>query len=344
MRIKLFLVKFFNWEYWPFHIVYFPVIFYWLWLSLKARSLFYFSAANPSIETGGMLGESKFQILKRIPEEYIPATIFVKAGIDFDSLKEKINHKSITYPLIAKPDIGERGNLVEKINNETELRKYWNRIKVNFLIQEFINFEVELGVFYYRYPHWEKGHVSSVVMKDYLKVTGDGSSTIFELMERFPRAAFQLKRLALQKKELMGFVPKKNESIVLEPIGNHSRGTTFLNGNYLIDEKLTEVFDSISKTIGGFYYGRYDLKCKSIEDLKKGKNIRIVELNGVGAEPAHIYHPGFSIFEGYKTLFSHWKHMYEISRKNKEAGHPYMTLKEGLEKWKWIRQYNRMHR
>jgi len=344
MRIKLFFVKIFNWEYWPFHVVYFPLFFYWLWLSLKARSFFYFSAANPSIETGGMSGESKFEILKSIPEKFIPSTIFVRAGTDFIWLKEEIKRKSISYPLIVKPDIGERGNLVEKIKNETTLKEYWKKIKVNFLIQEFINFEVELGVFYYRHPDWENGIVSSVVKKDYLKVTGDGRSTIFELMTRYPRAAFQIKRLSSGNKAFMDYIPKADESIELEPIGNHCRGTTFLNGNDLIDERLTEVFDGISKKIEGFYYGRYDLKCRSIEDLKRGENIKIVELNGVGAEPAHIYHPGYSIIEGYKALFSHWKHMYEISRKNKERGHSYMTLKEGWQRWKWIRKYNRMHR
>jgi hypothetical protein len=57
-----------NWEYWPFSVIYFPVFFYWLWLSVKARSLFFFSAANPSIESGGMLGESKYRILKNVPD------------------------------------------------------------------------------------------------------------------------------------------------------------------------------------------------------------------------------------------------------------------------------------
>jgi len=84
--------------------------------------------------------------------------------------------------------------------------------------------------------------------------------------------------------------------VVLEPIGNHCRGTTFLNANDIIDEKLTKVFDSISNRIPGFYFGRYDLRCSSIEDLKKGKNVRIIELNGAGSEPDNIYHSCASIF------------------------------------------------
>jgi hypothetical protein len=113
----------------------------------------------------------------------------------------------------------------------------------------------------------------------------------------------------------------------------------FLDGNDLIDKSLTEVFDRISKPIDGFYYGRFDLKCQSTEDLKAGRNIKILELNGVGAEPAHIYQPGFSLWKAWQVLFSHWKVMFEISRKNNELGHSYMSFKEGFEKYKWIRQY-----
>jgi len=61
-KIKLVLTKITHWEYWPFELVYFPVVLYYFWLSIRARSFFFFSASNPSIETGGMLGESKFGI------------------------------------------------------------------------------------------------------------------------------------------------------------------------------------------------------------------------------------------------------------------------------------------
>lgn len=341
MRIRLFWIKFFNWEYWPFSIVYIPIFFYWLWHALKARSLFYFSASNPSIETGGMSGESKYEILKKIPEEFIPTTIFIQCPADIELVKKEIKNKNISFPLIAKPDVGERGIWVEKISDESELENYCKKIKVNFLIQEFINFEVELGVFYLRHPDWEKGMVSSVVMKDFLKVKGDGITTIFELMSRYPRAAFQLKRLGEKNRQLMKYIPELNEVVELEPIGNHSRGTTFLDANYLIDKGLNSVFDNLSKKIEGFYFGRFDLKCTSIEDLMKGKNIKILELNGAGAEPGHIYQPGYSIINGYRDLFFHWKHMYEISIKNKTKGHPYMTFKEGWKKIQWIRAYNK---
>ncbi|MES2732563.1 MAG: hypothetical protein V4714_12470 [Bacteroidota bacterium] len=321
--------KFFHWEYWPFPVFYFPVFFYWLWLSLKSRSFFFFSASNPSIKSGGMLGESKFSILEKIAPEFKPATILVEAPATRAVLESRLKTAGITFPLIAKPDIGERGWLVEKITNWAALEDYFTQVQGNFIIQAFVDFPVELGVFYYRFPSQKQGHISSIVVKDFLKVKGDGHSTILELIEKYPRARFQ--RVALQEKHphLMGEILADGKELELVPIGNHCKGTTFLNGNQWINAQLVRVFDEISRPIQGFYFGRFDLRCTSIEDLYAGQNIRIVELNGAGAEPGHIYQPGFSIIEAYRVIFSHWRIMYQISQLNNAAGNPYMTLREG---------------
>ncbi len=335
-RIKLAVTKITHWEYWPFEVVYFPVVLYYFWLSLKARSFFFFSASNPSIETGGMMGESKFDILKNIPQEVKAVTLFFPKGTSFTEILESVYGSNISYPLIAKPDVGERGTAVEKIDNEKELKHYLDSNKNDLLIQEYVDFEIELGIFYYRFPDKKSGTISSVVQKEFLKVTGNGQSSIGELMTKYPRAGFQFKRL--NSKLNFDVVPDKNETIVLEPIGNHCRGTTFLNANDIIDSELIKVFDSISNQIPGFYFGRYDLRCKSIEALKEGKNIKILELNGAGSEPAHIYHPGASIFDAWKELFFHWKVLYQISIENHKRGIPYMSFKDARAGYKKIKQ------
>ncbi len=328
-KTSLFLEKLFNWEYWPFELVYFPVFIYYLWLSLKARSLFYFSASNPSILTGGMSGESKGKILEVIPDDYKAFTLFIPKGTSIEDLINNITVNKLTYPVIAKPDVGERGKLVEKIKDQEELKAYHQKNNIDFLIQEYIDYEIELGIFYYRFPDSESGIVSSVTKKGFLHVQGDGKSTLLELMKALPRAGFQIERLS--KKIDTSIVPLKDETLLLEPIGNHCRGTTFLNENSIIDKQLNLTIDNISKKIPGFYYGRYDLRCKSIEDLKEGRNIKILELNGAGAEPSHIYHPGASIIEAYKVLFTHWKIMYQISIQNNKNGTPFLKFKEGKE-------------
>jgi hypothetical protein len=100
-----FWTKLTKWEYWPFEVVYFPIFFYWLWLSVKARSMLFFSAANPSIESGGMLGESKYKILENIPGDYKPKTFLIKVPLKMDTILAMIQEKKIPFPLIAKPDV-----------------------------------------------------------------------------------------------------------------------------------------------------------------------------------------------------------------------------------------------
>lgn len=323
-----FFVKLTQWEYWNFYVVYFFVVFYYVYLSLKARSFFFFTASNPGIENSGFIGESKSEIFRKIPNEYLPAYIFVKPEDEFNVILNILKMESIAFPFIAKPDIGERGQGVAKINGLDDFKNYHANINVPYIIQAFIDFEIELGVFYFRYPDQKNGTVSSIVRKGFLKVKGDGFSTLRQLIDNYPRARFRMAFLEKKFASRMDEVVLKDEMIELEGIGNHSRGTTFLNADNLINPKLIEVFDKISQQIEGFYFGRFDLRCKSLEDLYKGENIRILELNGAGAEPAHIYQPGFSFWEGQRVLLYHWKVLFEISVMNMKKGIKPLTFQE----------------
>src|SRR5580765_2369303 len=148
-----FFIRLLHWEYWPFHVVYGPLYFYWLWLCVKARSFFFFNTSNPSINNGGFLMESKKQIYDLIPWQYYPNTIFVKNHTPFPELITEIKRKNFYYPLVGKPDIGMKGLSVKKLNNAEELLEYASQSKVDFLVQEFIPYENEVGIFYYRFPN-----------------------------------------------------------------------------------------------------------------------------------------------------------------------------------------------
>ncbi len=336
-----FSIKLRSWEYWPFNLVYLPIYFYWFWLSIKAKSFLFFSSSNPGIENGGMLGESKIKIFDNIASDLKPVTIFCTLEEGYDQVRSKIFQEGLQYPIIAKPDIGERGWQVEKINNDDELRNYISQIPVNFLIQEYLDLPIEMGVFYYRYPNEDLGRVSSIVIKEMLSVTGDGRSTLKELILNYDRAKLQWDVLKEKYSSSLNDVLENGEERELVSIGNHSRGTKFLNGNHLINEILNETFDKISQDIPGFFFGRYDIRVASEESLYEGK-LKIMELNGAGSEPAHIYHPGFSLFEAYKVLFHHWRVLYEISRDNNKLGVRYATLKEGLIEYKKIKALDKL--
>ena len=327
-----FYIKWTNWEYYPVYIANIPTVLFWIYFGIRARSLFFFSSVNPVIETGGVMGESKINILNRIPKNIIPKTIFIKKDTDrIQSVLNKVRTAEIAFPLIAKPDIGERGFLVEKIDTEKALSDYFKKIKVDFIIQDFITFPLEVSVLYYRKPDASQGKITSVCQKITLKVTGDGVSTVEMLMKKSPRAKLQLDRFRKNHPDVLLLTPKKGEHFELEPIGNHCRGTTFLNGNQYIDQQLEKVINDIAIQMKDIHYGRFDIKCQSIALLKQSKAFKILEFNGIASEPAHIYDPEYSIIQAYRDIFNHWKIIYELSKIQRKKGVPTMSWKEAYQ-------------
>ncbi len=329
-----------HFEFWPFDIFYFPVKLYYLYLALKSRSFFFFTASNPSIDFGGMLGEKKSEIFKLIPEKYKPKTQLFWPDQTEKHILDYCQRENISFPFVLKPDIGERGWMVRKINNEVGLQDYLQEIQVPFLLQEFISYPLELGVFYVEVPG-QPGRVTSIVRKGFLAVTGDGRKTVRQLLEKNVRAVLQVDFDDPLFQELFLTVPASGEQVTVEGIGNHCRGTTFYSGNEWIDDQLHDAFRKISAEIDGFHFGRYDLRCESIEHLKMGEKFKILELNGAGSEPGHIYDPGFSLWQAYKDVCWHLSMLQKTSALNKQSGVGYWSFKEGWKKIKEIKAYNR---
>ena len=323
-----FYIKLTSWEYWPFGIVQFPLFIYFAWLSLRSRTILFFTASNPGIAMGGMFGESKYEVLKKIPSQYTPKTILVEANSSKQNVLIALSENGFQLPVIFKPDLGERGFMVKKIKSENEIDLYLTQLPFSFLIQEFVDLPLEFGVFYTRFPNEEKGQVTSVVMKEMLHVIGDGTSSLKELILQKDRAKLQWDNLKFTYQNQLDKVLEKGKVFELVSIGNHCLGTMFLDGSNLINDKLSETFDNISKQIDGFYFGRYDLRCNTIEDLYHG-NIKVMELNGCGAEPAHIYQPGYSLVKALGVLFTHWRNIFLIANENVKLGTAYTTIKEG---------------
>lgn len=312
--------KLVHWEYWPTWIIYFPVFLYYLFLSLKARNFFFFTMANPNMEMGGLYNCGKYKQLKHIPREFKPTTVYVPKHTPLALTKARLKDLNLIFPLIAKPDRGERGVGVSLIKDHESLKKYAQESTKDFLIQEYIDTPFEAGLFYYRIPGQASGFIPSLVVKSFLKVIGDGYTTVKDLIFQMPRArmvaANLLQRTDINPNEIL----PSGSAKILEPIGNHNRGTKFMDGNHLRNQELVYFLDSLCCHIPHFYYGRFDLRAPSEEDFKKGWGIKILEVNGVNAEPAHIYDPNAKFLTGVATLLHHWKIIFTISMANKKNG------------------------
>lgn len=320
-KLSFSIIKLIRFEFWPTWALYWPVFIYGLWLIIKSRSFTFFTSANPLMELGGLVGESKSSILKTIPEEYLPTTIFIDEILPLNNILRLMEAHQLQFPIIIKPDIGERGRGVAKIHSAPELESYLKQNQTKLILQSFIEFPIELGILYYRFPDGTQSGITSVVAKTFLTVTGNGKDDLDTLIRASMRANLQLDYLLQKFSTRLGEIISDKETIMLEPIGNHCRGTTFHNANHLINNQLVKVFDNLTKDMKGFYIGRFDLKVTSIPDLYLGKHIQIMELNGVASEPAHIYDPDTSLYQAYKALLHHWKLVYKIAKQNRKRGY-----------------------
>jgi len=200
------------------YITQFPVLIFWLISALRTGKLAFFTAINPAIETGGLFGESKIKILRTIPEYFLPKTLFIsKQNQDLAIILNKIQAAKIDFPIIAKPNIGERGMLVEKIKDETQLAQYLQGIHYDFLIQEYIDYPLELSVLCYRIPNSEEGAITSICQKEFLSVTGDGESTLAALVEQQARAILQKKSLSQKHQATWEEVLPKGQHFFYNP-------------------------------------------------------------------------------------------------------------------------------
>lgn len=323
-RLHIFLQRAVRWEFWPWRIVYIPVAVYWFFLAIKVRGMVFFSAANPCMRFGGLVAYSKSKVNQLVPKEYLPKTVYTETDFGIEEALGRVVENNLQYPLIVKPDIGERGWGVKIVSDQSELALALQGLEGVKLIQEYVELPLELGVMYSRHPDEEVGRLTSLVVKEFPKVIGDGNKTLAELIldNHRARLSFSVHEQRLGSKIFE--VPAPGQEVQVVQIGNHMLGTTFYNGNHLIDAELTLVFDQLAKRIDDFYIGRFDLRTSSIENLKKGDFV-VIEVNGVASEPCHIFHPSRSIFLAWRDLFQHWKRIADISIANHKNGVPYAS-------------------
>jgi len=289
---------------------------------------------------GGFMMDSKAEIYDLIPQKYYPKTELIREGANFETVLKTIEKSQIKFPLVAKPDMGLRGSAVKKINNENDLKNYADKANFDYLVQDLIPFPNEIGVFYVRFPNQPKGKITGIVAKEFVIVTGNGRSTIEQLIKANPRYELQLENLQKEYGNTLNEVLPKNQKMNLVPYGNHARGAKFIDASDWISPEMTNALNEICLQIPGFYFGRLDIMYNTLSEFERGKNFSIVELNGAGSEPTHIYDPKHSLFFAWKELLRHIFYMYQISKINHKNGVSYLTHKQGLEQFRLHNQMN----
>lgn len=338
MKLKDFWFRLNHWETWHYLAKYIPIMPVWIWYCIKARSFWFFTPSNPTLTFGGFEGEGKKEMYEQLPPDSFPATIYISPELSFAELEQQVFANGFNYPFAVKPNIGMMGFMFRKICSPTELKLYHQTMQVDYVLQHLVNYPLEVSVFYYRFPNQSKGVITGFLKKEFLEVVGDGHATLLQLMEAYPRVRFRLAEMKLKHAEKLHHIIPVSEIYYLSLALNLSRGGLLVSLEQEIDEQLLKVFDGLSDYTKQFYYGRYDIKCASVQDLKNGQCFSILEYNGCGAEPHHIYGNKNSLFRAYKIVLQHWKVLYQISSFNHKNGFPHWSFLKG---YKFLQQSNK---
>lgn len=314
-----------RWEYLPIWVVNLPVVLYVvLYGIIRYRNPLLFTAANPGLPHSGFLGESKSGILGMLAAsgEALPQWYLVGEGSAAERMEELEawrRRASLDWPVVLKPDEGQRGAGVRIVRDAEEARAMLAAVALPVIAQEYVGGR-EYGIFYARKPSEGEGKVLSIVIKEQLHVEGDGETTLEVLLLRHPRAIAQLDLFRERMAGRLGEIPAKGERVVLGELGTHALGSLFLDGRHLETAALRKVVESWVAGMEGFALGRFDVKAADDEALREGRALRILELNGVTAEVAHIYDPKYGIFYAWRSLMAQWRLALEIGAEQAAAG------------------------
>jgi hypothetical protein len=327
-----------GWEFWPYYITNIVTFIYVAYTGFfKYQNLTLFTVTNPAIKPdSGFIGESKSEIFQGLPADAVGRWQLVAATVKpehrYPLLAEFMIQHGLDFPIVLKPDRGQRGQGVGICKNEDDAQTWLNQAETDYIMMEFLPGE-EFGLFYYRFPQASKGEIFSINRKKLLYVIGDGIRTLEELILADERALCMAPTFfkALGS-ELLDIVPAGVIKQLVQ-VGTHSRGAMFLDGIDLASPELLDEIEKIAKPYQGFYFGRFDLKAPDEMDFTQGKNLKVIELNGITSEATHIYDPKNSIIYAWKTLIEQWSLAFQIADENHQRGCKPIPLRAFIEHW-----------
>ena len=331
-RIKAFTTRLTSHEYYPAGLIYLTVLWAALRRVLAGGGLRSLTAVNPGYaHDGGLMEERKSELDARFPDapEVLRCTLVesnkdaearVQAGLRQVEQRPELGG----YPIIAKPDQGERGRGVRLIHNDSQLRAYLREHREPVVLQRYHAGQIEVGIVWVRHPSTiarpasPAGFIYAVNKKELPEVVGNAKRSLRQLILAHPRYRTQAEMFLQRLREQQHLIPEDGERVTLGFAGNHAQGAKFTDGEDLITPELSGRIDAIADGFRdeqgrGFDIGRFDIRCGSYEQLKRGEGLGIVELNGLSCEPTNLYDPSRSLPWAWGVILGYWRHVERLS-------------------------------
>lgn len=288
----------------------------WLRESVKNGSLVFPSNINPKIPISGMFDDYKSEMYKLIPSNFVPKTVKVEPGED---LSLKFLQSGLSYPFIVKPDIGYAGAGIFLIENKEQLEELSKKPNhVQLLVQEYIQLEREFSIMFHNIEQADGQPFFSLIEKKLPYVTGDGISTLLELIHQSPNKKLRKEIILERFKSKGNLVLDEGKTMLIDYVGAISKGAVVeripVNSADVLYTRLYDMF--MRQEIN---FARVDVKAESLEALRNGEFV-IMEVNGIKAEPLEIYIKELPLSERVGIVSRQWKNLSLLAKRQREKG------------------------
>lgn len=315
------------WQRWP-ALLYFSLTDQILRLHLRSRvGLRGLFKVNPGLPYGGLM-DSKFDRYSIFRScEYAIPTILIQnpRNTDLEMLRQYLRREGIDGPIVAKPNLDTSSQGVNKFETPNELHAFLEGQDIEYIIQPYVEYPLEFTIYYYRLPGESHGEILDVTERVLPKIRGNGRSTVRELLAEKGELGGVISSFKDNiSDEALDHILGYNETLQLSIAAGSSQGVLFADSRSLITPELRQRIDSISVNVSGFYWGKFDVKAASYDDLAVGRKLKLIEVNGVKAELNYIYDRNCSYEEARKGVLWQIELLYEIANRNKP--HPTSSL------------------
>lgn len=330
-------------EWWPMWTFYLPLWCLFPMFLIRRAGRLVFTCVNPGIENGGgFVDESKARILggfSDAAETMLHARLIAPDEPDRAQTALALIETDPAlggYPIVLKPDAGQRGVGVALARTADDVRAYVASHPESFILQRYHAGPCECGIFwmrndYQRDPrpiHQRDGFIFSINGKHFQYLEGDGQHTVRQLIWRHPRYRCQARVFLARFADRLNNVLAPGERLLLSFAGNHAQGTCFVDRADLITPELECEINRIARSFrdDGFDFGRFDLRYESDDLLRQGRGFAILEVNGLTSESTNMYDPSRSLLWAWSILMRQWGHAVRIGTERMASGSRPLSL------------------
>ena len=304
-----------------------PMVTQWLWLGLRHGSVTLPSSANPHITAGGLVGDTKseyFNCMGALARSRVADFVVIQAqgAASLAATLVAMREAKLDFPVVAKPDLGWCGFGVRRLDDAAGLRDYLSHYPRDaaLMLQRYLAEPGEAGLFYMRHPDQGAGRLLGILLRHYPQVTGDGTSTIAQLVDRDVRLQRTTRSAEHQCSYPADEVPAAGEVVRLSLIASTRVGGRYEDGSGYVTPELTATVEAIARDMPQFHVGRFDVRYLTLDHLRRGQ-FTIMEVNGAGSEAVHAWDPKYSVRDVYRIVFAKQRLLFALAAANRARGH-----------------------